>query len=461
MPALASLQLVPLAPTSDGARLWLGAPHTGPATVRLRVATRGGAEWSVDVRPDWRRLGAAEFWTARVQLDGLSAGTRYAISVESEGELARVELTTLPVRLPAEGSGESFNVLLGSCFGLGSAKALPLGDLLSTLPVAESPHVKLLCGDQVYLDLPVVEDLPEDPLKLISKLLGKYRCNWEHVASHGQHRAGGFGRFLRTGSNLFVADDHEFWNNYPFAQAQLPITWRSGPREAYSASAAELYDAFQPSDSPHGFAALRLHTSSGVGGLDVFALDGRRFRSRDNAHSAQGLDELVLELKRDSCPAVLVLSQPLFDAPAGGWSRRWRDANLADFDDYPRLVRAICDRTHDVLVLSGDIHRARVASARSALGASIHEIVASPLSLIGSGSHKRAPANDRFPNPAVPGAAGRTVTTELAGLGTENFATIRFTDSSGRVDVRVSYWTYQPSQNTGLRRAWETRILLY
>lgn len=396
-----------------------------------------------------------------MQVGGLSPGTRYAIGLESEGEFARVHLTTLPVRLPPEGSGESFNVLLGSCFGFGSAKALPLGDLVSTLPVDETPHVKLLCGDQVYLDLPVVEDLPEDPTKLISTLLKKYRRNWEHVVSHGEQGAGGFGRFLRSGSNLFVADDHEFWNNYPFAQAQLPITWRSAPREAYTAAAAELFDAFQPSDAPHGWVALRLDGQSGLGGLDVFVLDGRRFRTRDNAHKPDALAELECGLARDSGPAVLVLSQPLFDAPAGRWRRRWFDANLADFDDYPRLVRALARRKHDVLVLSGDIHRARVASARSASSASVHEIVASPLSLIASGSHKRAQAHGRFPDPDVPEAPSRKVTTELTGLESENFATLRFTDSSGRVDVRVSYWTYPPSQNSGLRRAWETRILLY
>jgi len=461
-----ALLIVPHAPLPDGVQLWLGSngpPPAGPLELRLRA---GGTETPVQVVPAWGRVvDEASFHVARVELRGLPPDRLHSVHLPGDPRRAAT-FRTLPARLPAGTGDAAFVVLLGSCFSKVTGGSSPLGSAVRALPPQLFPHVKVLCGDQVYLDLPVWEDLPEDPSRLRAMLLSKYLKNWEP----GESADGlAFGALLRQGATLFVSDDHEFWNNYPFPQAQLPITLRSRPRRAYREAAKAVFRGMQvayPEQDPARGSALqrvRVGSPGTPGSFELAALDGRFFRDHDRAHDPAALSEVCAWLRGLSGPAALVLSQPLFDEPAGWFKRRTVDALLADFDDYEPLVQALDAAPHDVLLLSGDIHRARQAVAYPSTfdGHVLHEVVTSPLALIREGKHTRSTAHTRFPDPKVDGVGPRTVQTLLDGLKADNFATLAFRSVGGAVLVEVTYWTLPGEVGTPARRALTRNLSLY
>jgi hypothetical protein len=218
-------------------------------------------------------------------------------------------------------------------------------------------------------------------------MLEKYIANWSASRKTPQHS---FGQLLRHGSNLFVTDDHEYWNNYPYFMTYGPNLWSGQYREAYTRVAMDLVDLFQ-------FVPPTLRTltiGSGPHPVSVAVLDGRRKRdaAANRAHHPADLARLGKFLHEAKGPAVLVLSQPLFQESVGWLSRTFVDRGYADLEDYGALVDAIAACPHDVLVLSGDVHGGYVASARRAAARGrreqwIVEVVASPLSLVTPGGY--------------------------------------------------------------------------
>lgn len=440
--------IIPTNPASESANLWLGFEGSEPPSAcSLTFTRRGGDDNVYPIEPTWEKVASgADFWVSRSRVDGLLANTRYAIYEGPSGAPAAAVLRTLPSRLPMHDVDEPFTVLVGSCFSYETGKQSAIGRCVRSLPANLYPHMKVLCGDQVYLDLPVQEDLPHNLAKLRRKLLRKYRSNWNQGKSAV---VDGFGAFLRQGSNLFTSDDHEYWNNFPAAQAHLPITYLAGSRSNYAEASKELFCAFQapyPLNSPPGTAAVQ-HVTVGVpgtsGSLEIVAIDGRHYRDNgnDTAHKPEDLAYAIQWLTTLRSPGVLVLSQPLFAEPAGWFKKKWVDGWLANYSDYKPLARALDKAPHDVLILSGDIHRARYATAKGGPGKStLHEVVSSPLSLIAAGKHKASPAPGRFPNPATSGVSSREVVTRLAGTGGNNFATISFRSLQRTVLASVKYW---------------------
>src|ERR1041385_3962215 len=90
----------------------------------------------------------------RVTLNGLSPRTPYNLSFRVGGaERANASIMTLPDRLPVKGE-RPFTVLLGSCYFGHEDKAGAVGQTYLQLPSDAQPDIKILCGDQVYLDNP-------------------------------------------------------------------------------------------------------------------------------------------------------------------------------------------------------------------------------------------------------------------------------------------------------------------
>ena len=410
----------------------------------------------------------SDYWTARGRLDGLESDTRYSVQeVRSGAPKVAAMFRTLPGRLPNPSSGSGLSLLLGSCFSIETGKGARLGDAVRSLSADLFPHVKLLCGDQVYLDLPVTEDLPQSLPKLRRKLLRKYLDNWHHDMTP---LGNGFGAFLSLGSNVFTADDHEFWNNFPVKQAHLPITWRPTGRRRYEQAAKELFRCFQSDYQPDpetgvaGVQSVTIGEPGEVGSFELKALDGRFFRDSDfdRAHLEEDLDHVVDWLENLKQPGALVLSQPLFDEPAGWLRRKFVDAWLANYKDYAPLVKALNRAPHDVLLLSGDIHHARYAVARgsSSRGNALHEVVSSPLSRI-PGKHGYGPAHKRFPDPDVRGVTSRGVRTRLRGaFCKDHFATLKLNSLGCSVQVSVTYWGMDSATGAAIRPEAERRFTL-
>lgn len=155
-------------------------------------------------------------------------------------------------------------------------------------------------------------------------------------------------------------------------------------------------------------------------------------------------------------PGVLVLGQPLFVERG---DPRF-DHNLANYaGEYGEIAKALLGSSHDIVVLSGDVHFGRIASCRFGPGnrRKLVEVISSPLSLLSPLSagawtigQDLNPAS--YPSIPVAGAGARPITyhkavsTQAMGLApfrvTKNHCmTLAFADQSdGSVEMTVRAW---------------------
>lgn len=331
------------------------------------------------------KFGRVTVYGGDVSLSGLSENTRYEVTLHAVGraaELDRALVQTWPGELRADGA--DFRLFLGSCFSLktirGGANLKGLhGKLWSS-----APHLKVFCGDQVYLDIPLREPVPRDADALQELILAKYVTNWQQDDQESH-----YGKLLRAGSSTFMSDDHEFWNNYPYTPFYKPALrgLLDGRQLAtdFKQTALRALGLFQ--QVPPGLRIFQL--TKAEPSLTLITLDGRYARTPQAAHSPSDLSALCKALRACRGPVILVLSQPLFaDAHDGRLSNflatHITDRGLPDFPDYRTLVEAIAAFPHDVLILSGDIHNGRIGAQRAQFGNRhvVYEVVASPLSLV-------------------------------------------------------------------------------
>ncbi|MGF6351341.1 alkaline phosphatase D family protein [Variovorax sp. W2I14] len=394
----------------------------------------------------------------------------YAVRIVAGGEIYELKVRTLPQALPSTLDGE-FNILLCSCYFQPEDRNGLLGTIASQIKL--KPHLTLMAGDQVYLDLPLLEDMPQSEPAL-SQLVGdKYMRNWASASLN----TAGLEPVLAKAPVVAIADDHEFWNNYPFPQAQLPNTWSDEVRGRWKAAAQALYEDYQLACDP---------TAAGVTRLDVLPLrmlfvDMRANRD-DSFHRLMNpaaesafkswVDDLIQD-KIAGAPAVGVLAsgQALFiDSPTSDFKKRTADAEMGNYQQFDlvksELVR-LADEGVPLLYLTGDVHWSRVASAKDRQHPGMplfYEVISSPSCLI------RTPVIDaakesinavkgifgakspwpRHSDPAeVPdyfGPANRfSLRSEFKRAG-DRIAFVSFARAGNGVDVRVTYYAISPDK---------------
>lgn len=382
-------------------------------------------------------------FVGRVKMGGLKPNTRYLFRAKQDeagaayGAAARIR--TMPLTLPT--SQEPPLVIgLSSCFYLARDRTGQAGSITRRAPADLLPHVKFLCGDQVYLDLPVQQDLPSNPQHLFSALFDKYWLNW---TQGGDDITTGFGSYLRWGANLFVSDDHEWWNNYPFATAIASNTWTSAGRKQWRASAQALFGAFQTFNGEPKLGEITVGTPGHPGSVEIRSIDGRIFRTKDISHNPKQLRAITGWLGRLKGPGILVLSQPIFERSVGWLQQNFKDAGIVDLDDFPELAEALYYAPHDVLILSGDIHAARM-SRTSGWRSRMVELVSSPLSLCQGHTHQPQPASTRFPPRAVAGTSPTAVKSTTPLL--ENHSLVlEIVQIQGGFRATPTYWPTDPT----------------
>ena len=113
------------------------------------------------------------------------------------------------------------------------------GGHIRSSPADARADLKILCGDQVYLDQPTTEFLghTHNADQLRERHLGNYANAWSQT--------GGFRELLRVGGTYFSSDDHDFWNNSPNPTIIARDTWFQQGRDDWKAAAKALYGAFQ------------------------------------------------------------------------------------------------------------------------------------------------------------------------------------------------------------------------
>jgi hypothetical protein len=444
-------------------------------------------------------------YTHALVVDGLEPGTGYDVELLQSGYSlkASAHFETLPARLPptdaSGGDGERpFTMLLGSCYWVARDDG-SVADRYRRLydHPSERPHLKMLVGDQVYVDQPPAITItpwvdPDEKRWVVKPAIGsqelrehitaRYRASWERLHS-----------LLSLGANICTSDDHEFWNDYPNTPiwALWPILNESDTfRNSMERVCVEFIEKVQRARAVESF------TIGTPPQLSVFVADTRMHREPGTERFMldADLDRLVEWLAELTCPGVLVLGQPIHAKPLSikngpfGVTHTITDRNLPAFTQFARLAQALQRSPRDVCVLSGDVHFGRVASVElfregETEPLRLFEVIASPMGqLSGANSYfdpnegpSTFPANPEHTAPGVtPGRISwRNTVPTLAGEpnltgsygrhAMEHFMTLAFSAAvNGDVRVRVSAWLLRsPPREDGLPDlAWREEFTL-
>jgi hypothetical protein len=444
--------VVPGAPLDAGRgwRIWYsaaGADQFSPAQVEVRRAGELQA-----IEQSWKLLAAADQLERRmgiltVTLADPQPGAAYELLIpELQGP---VRWRSLPNSLD-----EPVTFLLSSCYWLPNDKEGAYGAAVRDLTKLLGPAFKLLIGDQLYQDYPMNWYLPRSIFELFADRYEEYWGN------------GAYQEVLQAAPNYFVGDDHEFWNDFPERQMQLPRTWRRTSREECAEAAQSLYHLYQRAANPDEARFYRF----AIGDVSFFVSDARSERTYIDDPSLhffsdeqwQALETWADELQG---PGVFILAQPIFQEDGD-----WKDHSLSNFgENYGRLCQLIerCltgsdgNQPHDILILTGDIHNARYTEAKIAgvqTTTSIHELVASPVSRVGPyvrEAHAKPPPTKLRPIHQNRPSTWTVVLPESDAIPTidNNVGTVTMSPgTNGRVRFNLTIWRIRPYDS---RSVWE------
>lgn len=433
-----SFLLTPNEVKSREATVWIGVigENVAPTALVLRA---GGKE--IPLTQNWMRFTTQSgrntlFYQYFNALD-LQPGIDYVFELLSSSEtVSSCRVKTLPEELPLVGE-KPFTVLLASCFSANRPGSGAIGAYYLKLLEKENIALKILCGDQVYLDSPALhflfnkhsfEDLEEI-------LLNHYVETWTQggrktPAMSSDVAAAGFRQFLQNGANFFTSDDHEFWNNAPDAATLIRDSWSPAGRYNWMKIAKSLLEIFQ---------SKRSRTVFSVGSLSFFIADTRvnRDASRMSFMSAQDLAALADWVRNLKGAGVLVVGQPVFSSKSGYLQGTFGDWNLPDYAQYADFARILNGTEHSIAVLTGDVHYGRIARCQLKPGVEICEIISSPTSLVDArvgGKWHQAP--DKFPSFGIPGVVQKPVVNDFDYQFTANhFLLLNFYRDAGKTKV--------------------------
>lgn len=404
----------------------------------------GGPVLTLDYEAGRLVLGDRQSWAARdgrhridyqrVTLPGLASRSTYNLRLLDGGrQLADAQVTTLPDSLPTRGE-KPFTVFLGSCFYASRDQVRTVGGSFARLPAGARPELKFLCGDQVYLDAPWQHyaSTRHSVEELETELFEKYRDTWTQTPQ-------GFLDVLKRGANYFSSDDHEYWNNAPDKAPLVRDTyWPIGNRRAdWLRIARTFFKIFQTPD---------LAASFRVGPLSFLNLDTRFDRQSDQSTfiSAANLAKVRRWVSNLRGPGVMIIGQPIMAGKAGwlGLKGQFGDWGLADFKQYPELVRAIASSRHSIVILTGDVHFGRVASCTLASGIQLIEVISSPMSLVDDAvGHKWDAPPKFFPDFDVPMVVkSRQIEVKDFKYSQNQFMTLEFYAEGATVRMNVNAW---------------------
>lgn len=436
--------------TNSTAKIWLGALTTSvarPHVWRLRVFDKKGNELqSLDRGNIWKNPFdqlSRRFYTVET-IEGLEPGQEYVIHFESRSEqqfhvLERGYFRTLPSKLPTN-SQKPFTICVGSCFYT-KHDGGQTGQAYQALYENKqySPDIKILTGDQVYVDIGLGW-YPLDSHDVQDRIADDYAESWELLRS-----------MLRRGGTWMLADDHEFWNNYPYLKGFNPylvtLDLSRSFRERWEHAAKIGVSVVQQ--------IVPIRTFDIGDDISVCVADLRTERWENGFLSTENFQRLSDWAKNLSKPGVLAIPQPLIVRKGDD-----NDYSLPYWrKQYETLLESITECGHDIVVLTGDVHYGRIAEVK--LGNSqgrLIEVITSPMSNLSelNGLAAGTPYKDEkyFPiNPidSIPGRRikyRRTVTTEgkfwdlrfPRERTTEHFMTVGFQKSKGQITMKVNAW---------------------
>jgi hypothetical protein len=402
--------------------------------------------------------------------DNLSENTTYTVDfVRHEqiiGELtlidkvlSRGQFQTLPEHLSSD---SPFVVALGSCFyneeDEGSA-ASAYTNLFFQDNKWIKPQVKFLTGDQVYLDIGL-DSLSPVPRDIRNRIADDYAGVWQIQRS-----------MLRHGATWFLADDHEYWNNFPYTSGKNPYLWMITAfdklKKVWSHTATQGVERIQQ---------VSLIRTFDIGNELSFCFADLRSKRDKGEHPVKmiptrAFKQLIDWAKNLTSPGVIVLPQPLLVEPGS-----YEDFNLLNYKiQYQTLLQALASSGHDIICLSGDVHFGRIASVPLGdNGAMLHEIISSPMSnltgLDGKVATSKAKKLNTFPSIEITGINTKAVkypqhwavaTQKVRFMWfssyrktKEHFMTLAFSKENDQVSLKVQAWRVREMyKKTGLPKA--------
>lgn len=470
--------LYPRAAPGDRIRVWLGAFQlTAAPTLRWRLDGAPVEPAALrnlrSVRPD-SMLAAGQLpadvpraFTGVYEFTNLRHDTLHTVSVEAGDAAASLEVRTLPDAIPSQ-LDRSFNVLLASCFHQAEDPGGLAGRIVSQLKATSKPHLTILAGDQVYLDLPTLRNFSDDLPWLADKFERDYILNWGGPL--------GYEQVLAAAPSVSVPDDHEYWNNFPHPSPFIQNSFTRAGRDRWRKAASAVYEGFQltPPASPGDPQVLSVEP------LSFFFADtrsrkdpDRRFTMSDDAR--RRLDDWVTDVIRRRRFGVFVSGQSLFREPAGKAVGSVGDFELPNYGDYGQIVtslKRLVDERLPVICLTGDVHWGRVAVAtdiRSGRRA-FSEIVSSPASLVttvGSDTLREIGGfiaglfggNNPWPRHSDPdeppdflasdALQGQFPCSTLMRQRGNQVVMLKFRQHGGGIELRVTYWPISRDRTIG------------
>jgi hypothetical protein len=389
--------LHPRAAPGDRLRVWIGA---------FQVTNAPALAWSLDGAPvdplalmpmTSARTGdllpenqvpdaVPRAFTGVYEFEGLEPDTLHTISVDVEGVISELSVRTLPARIPTE-LDTWFNVLLVSCHHAAEDRRGLSGIIVSQLKALFKPHLTILAGDQVYLDLPTLTDFRDDERWLADKFERDYIENWRG--------ADGYAHVLDSAPTVSIPDDHEYWNNFPHPSPFIQNAWSQEGRERWRKAAQAMYRAFQ---LPYPNNLLPFPNNLGeafildVEPLSFFIADtrsgkdlNREFTMPKSEHDQ--LNNWVDRMIAEQRVGVFVSGQSVFENPIGSIAGAIADYELPNYGDFGRIMQSLqrlVDGGRPLICLTGDVHWGRIAAAQDIITGrtAITEIIASPSSLV-------------------------------------------------------------------------------
>jgi hypothetical protein len=413
-------------------------------------------------------------WTAtvhrRFKTTTLYPGRSYQAFVEIAGRRDNCSFRTLPSSLD-----DPLIIGLASCYWAYRDEGRLINKAWNRATRDTGiPHVKFLAGDQVYIDQPPQSEfeLRKSMEELWSYLTGRYELHWGRMSE-----------LLRNGASMFLPDDHEFWNNYPYLPGWPWRALQSYPRYRSDLENCcnDLFDAYQ---------GAQPFTTRKIGDdLEIAVLDTRRYRDWAGTQFTPDWAMAQLEgwVHKLKSPGVLVLSQPLFqpaygDKPiqlpgAGGGKRENYERNIGAHEPkYETFCRILTSSPADIVVLSGEIHISRVGLAEFTRNDGstlrVYEVISSPLRRLNTNPLEADPdsRSDRVkkwpPSPwHCSGVQGPVQVQYPTAHVAEGFALLNVTradpdvDGRPRVRMRIGYHGIDPLQHE-IARAKSTEIVL-
>ena len=422
--------IIPNEVKTTEALIWVGIINEpdDPASLVLRLNGN-----DVPIPPAWNNYttesGNNSIKYQFVTVSGLQFRTDYILELFLRNDLvASGNVRTLPSDLPFL-DGQPFTVLLSSCFCSSRGESTTIGNTYLGMRTQERPDIKILCGDQVYLDDPALHFTfnTHSKVELEDMLFANYARTWTQT---------GFGtgnlQFLRDGANFFTADDHEFWNNAPNAATLIPDTFFQGGRDKWWSIASNLLRIFQTNKTV---------TKFDVGPLSFFISDTRVNRGPGTKDFMSAADRNELEGWVNGLRGlgVLVIGQPIFSTKAGFFASRFADKNLPNYKQYEDIARILSRTQKSIIVLTGDVHYGRIASCQLGANIFLYEIIASPSALVNPavGGKWDSPP-DKFPAFGIDGVVKKNIRPDLNyRLSRNHFLTLAFAREGAGVTVRL------------------------